>query len=180
MLESKHGRDEAAAKNNHGTYYDVQVASYALFLGKRDLAKRVVEEARTKRVAAQVEPDGRQPLELERTRAWGYSVGNLDGLMTLAELGERVRVDLWHYRTPDGRGIRAALEYLYPFAVGAQKWPHQQLGDWPPEMLFPLMRRAAARYRDGRFKALMTKIPAADPASRELLLRRGEGGGRID
>ena len=180
MLESKNGRDEAKAVNNHGTYYDVQVASFALFLGRDDLAKRVIEEARRKRVAAQVEPDGRQPLELARTRAWSYSVGNLDGLMTLAELGERVRIDLWHYRTSDGRGIRAALEYLYPFAVGAQKWPHQQLGEWPPEMLFPLMRRAAARYRDGQFKALMAKIPAADPASRELLLRRGEDGGRID
>ena len=173
MLESRNGREEAAAKNNHGTYYDVQVASFALLLGKRELAKSVIEEARRKRIAAQIEPDGRQPLELARTRAWGYSVGNLEGLMTLAELGERVGVDLWHYRTPDGRGLRRALEYLYPFAVGEAKWPHQQLGEWPPEMLFPLMRRAAARYEDERFKALMQKVPAADPASREMLLRAG-------
>jgi len=175
MLESRNGREEAAAKNNHGTYYDVQVVSYALFLGKSDLAKRVLEEARTKRVAAQIEPDGQQPLELARTRAWGYSVGNLDGLLTLAELGERVGVDLWQYRTPDGRGIRRALEYLYPYAVGDAKWAHQQLGEWPPEMLFPLMRRAAARYVDAQFATLVRKIPAADPSSRELLLGAGRG-----
>ena len=180
MQESRHGRDEAAAKNNHGTYYDVQVASYALFVGKGDLAKRVVEESRRKRIALQVEPDGRQPLELARTRAWSYSVGNLDGLLTLAELGERVGVDLWHYRTPDGRGIRRALEYLHPFAVGEQGWPHQQLGDWPPEMLSPLMRRAAARYTDEQFKALARRIPAADPAARERLLRPGDAAARVD
>ncbi|HEX6184685.1 MAG TPA: alginate lyase family protein [Pyrinomonadaceae bacterium] len=179
MLESKHGRDEAAAKNNHGTYYDVQVVSYALFVGRKDLAQRVVEEARRKRIATQIEPDGRQPLELARTRAWGYSVGNLDGLLTLAELGERVGVDLWHFQTSDGRGIRRALEYLYPFAVGAQKWPHQQLGEWPPQMLFPLMRRAAARYTDGQFETLMRQIPAADPAARERLLRPGHTAGRV-
>jgi hypothetical protein len=177
MLESKHGRDERAAKNNHGTYYDVQVASYALFLGKREFAKRVVEEARAKRIAAQIEPDGKQPLELARTRAWSYSVGNLDGLVTLAELGERLGVDLWNYKTQDGRGIRRALEYLYPFAVGEQEWPHQQLGEWPPQMLFPLMRRAAAQYGDEQFTPLMRKIPAAAPESRESILRAGR---RVD
>ena len=180
MLENKNGRDEAAAKNNHGTYYDVQVASYALFLGREELARSVIAGARARRIAAQVEPDGRQPLELARTRGWSYSVGNLDGLMTLAELGERVGVDLWHYRTPDGRGIRRALEYLYPFAVGEAKWPHQQLGGWEPEALFPLMRRAAAHYTDAQFGALMRKVPDADPAGREVLLRRGAAGGRFE
>lgn len=86
MLESKNGRDEAAAKNNHGTYYDLQVSSFALFLGEKEFAKDILQTARTKRIAAQIEPDGRQPLELARTKAWSYSVGNLDGLMLLARL----------------------------------------------------------------------------------------------
>ena len=171
MLESKNGREEAAAKNNHGTFYDVQVVSFALFLGKTDLAKSVLDNAKTKRIAVQVEPDGRQPLELVRTKAWSYSTGNLDGLMMLAELGERLNIDLWHYETQDGRSIRKAIDFLAPFALDEKKWTYQQLGDWPPQILFPLIRRAAPHYKDAKFQALVARVPAVNADDRSNLIR---------
>ncbi len=170
MQDSKNGREEAAAKNNHGTYYDVQVVSFALFLGKRDLAVRILREARQKRIATQIEPDGRQPLELARTKAWGYSNGNLDGLMQLATLGERAGVDLWKYETDDGRSLRKALDFLIPVALGERKWEYQELGGVKPESLFPLMRRAANVYPDQQYQALMSKVPEVDLADRSRLL----------
>jgi hypothetical protein len=159
MRESRNGRDEAAAKNNHGTYYDAQVACYALFLDRMDIAREVLSAARERRIAAQIEPDGRQPLELARTRSWGYSVMNVDGLIQLATLGEHAGIDLWGYRTPDGRSIRAALLYLAPYAFGERKWPDQQITEWTPQALFPALRRAAARYRDEEFAAVAAKVP---------------------
>jgi hypothetical protein len=171
MLESEHGRDEAAAKNNHGTYYDVQVASFALFLGKPELAASILQAARQKRIAIQIEPDGRQPLELVRTKSWGYSVGNLSGLMSLATLGERVGVDLWHYETPDGRSIGKALDYLAPFALGERQWPHQQLGGVSKEALFPLLRQAAEHLPDRKVQAWLARIPALEATNRARLLR---------
>jgi hypothetical protein len=170
MTESKNGRDEAAAKNNHGTYYDLQATSFALFLGKRDVADRILGTAKEKRIAAQIEPDGRQPLELARTRAWSYSVGNMDGLTLLATLGERVGVDLWNWTTADGRSIRRALDYLIPFSLGEKKWPHQELGEWRPEMLFPLLRRAAGRYRDADYQKVMSRVPPLAAADRNNLM----------
>lgn len=170
MLESKNGREEAAAKNNHGTYYDVQVVSFALFVGKKELAVGVLQAARQKRIAVQIEPDGRQPLELARTKAWGYSNGNLDGLMQLATLGERVGVDLWKFQTTDGRSIRKALDFLVPTALGQGKWQYQELDGVKPESLFPLMRRAARIYQDKQYQASMVKVPAVGLADRSRLL----------
>lgn len=169
MQESKNGREESSAKNNHGTYYDVQTISFALFVGKTDLAKQIAETAKEKRIALQVEPDGRQPLELERTNSWGYCNMNLDGLMQLARLAENVDVDLWSYQTKQGRSIRAALEYLYPYAIEGRRWTYQQIAGFNTKSFFPLMRRAAIHYQDQKFKAAATRVPKSNPADPQQL-----------
>jgi len=170
MLESKNGRDEAASKNNHGTFYDVQVVSYALFTGNQGLAMRVLQEARQKRIAVQVEPDGRQPLELERTRSWSYSIMNLEGLMQLALLGRQADVDLWHFQSSDGRGIRKALDFLVPVALGERKWGNQQLGELQPQALIPSLRLASIEYREAQYGAIATRLAAVSPSDRSNLL----------
>jgi hypothetical protein len=170
MLVSKNGRDEAAAKNNHGSFYDAQVVSFALFLGKRNLAVEVLQAARQKRIAAQIEADGRQSLELARTKSWSYSSFNLEAMMLLATLGERAGVDLWRYQTSDGRSIRKALDFLLPFAFGERKWEYQQLGGVEPKILWPLLRRAAMTYQDKEFQESLGKLPELDLADRSRLL----------
>jgi hypothetical protein len=171
MLTSEHGHEEEHAKNNHGTYYDIQVATFALFLNKKGLASEVLEGVKAKRIAVQIEPDGRQPLELVRTKAWGYSLGNLAGLMSLARLGEHVKVDLWNYRTADGRSIRAALDFLIPFSVYREKWPYQQIDGFWPEGIQPLLQRAAMKYPDESYRAALAKVPGPRPDARSWLLQ---------
>lgn len=170
MLESPHGRDEAAAKNNHGTWYDVQVASFALFVGQREIATNVLHAAGAKRIARQIEPDGRQPLELARTKAWGYSTMNLRGLMSLATLGEHVGVDLWDYETADGRSLRRALDYLLPFAAGERPWSHPQLGGWSPDGLLSSLRLAVSHYPEPKYRQVLRKISGDDSGRRDFLL----------
>ncbi len=171
MRESSYGRDESNAKNNHGTYYDLQVAIYALYADQPAIAKRVLEDAREKRIGAQIEPDGRQPLELARTRSFSYSVMNIDGLTQLATIGDRVGVDLWNYTRKGSTtpAMREALLYLAPFALGDTKWPHQQIGGWDPESLFPVLRRAAAHYQDAEFRRVTARVPVVRAADRSVL-----------
>ena len=51
----QYGIDESNEKNNHGTWYDVQASAIAIFLGKEDYAKKIMEEAKQKRVDVQIE-----------------------------------------------------------------------------------------------------------------------------
>ncbi len=170
LTESKNGRDEAATKNNHGTIYDVQIASFALFVRKNDLAKRILESAKQNRIAKQVEPDGSQPLELARTLSWSYSTMNLGGYIELARFGDAVGVDLWSFQTPDGRGIRKAFDYLIPFADGKKKWEHKQIQPLDGERLYSLMRIAAKKYGDAAFKTAFAAVPPLPAGSKENLV----------
>ena len=160
MMTSKNGKDESASKNNHATFYDVQIASFALFVGNRHLARRTLEAAKQKRIATQIEPNGRQPLELERTKSWDYSVMNLEGLVSLAQLGDHIGIDLWNFRTDEGRGIRQAILFLEPFVRNPEKWPYKQITRFHAERFRSILRRASTQYKDPEFQKLAASAGA--------------------
>jgi len=172
MRTSQKGKDEDAAKNNHGTWYDLQVTDYALFLGDRQLAVDTLNRVKTRRIAVQIEPNGRQPLELARTNAFSYSIGNLDGLMQLAWLGQQVGVDLWNFRTEDGRCIRSALDFLLPYAIGTKKWEYQQISGFDGDALLHQLQRASAEYRDPKYAAAVGKLSAGKEDLATILLNQ--------
>src|SRR4029453_13052380 len=170
LLESREGQTEAKGQNNHGSWYDVQVASYALYVGQNELAKKVLNEFPTKRITKQIAPDGRQPRELERTQAWNYSLFNLEALFDAASIADKLGIDLWNYETQDKRGIRKALDWLLPFATGAKKWNYQQISAWQPEKLAPFLRRAALQYREMSYENALSKLPGVIADQRFNLL----------
>ena len=161
LVESPHGRDEATNGNNHETWYDVQVTALALYTRQPELARRTLERSRD-RIARHIEPDGRQPREIERTRGWDYSIFNLTAFFHLATLGDRVGVDLWRYRTSDGRSLRQALDYLVPFAAGEREWPARQITPFRPAAMHWLLRRAAGAWKEPRYAELATKLAAGN------------------
>jgi hypothetical protein len=170
LQQSPIGQDEAKAANNHGSFYDVQVADFALFIGKAELARNVIQEAKEKRLARQVMPDGSQPLEAARTRGLSYSLFNLQALMELAELGDHVGVDLWHFQTSDGRSIRHALDYLLPYAAGEKKWDHQQITEFKPQEMVPRLLEAAAKFPDPEYEKAARKLGMPERDVNNLLL----------
>ncbi len=118
----------------------------------------MLEEAKTKRIAVQIEADGKQPLELARTRSWSYSTMNLTAFFHLATLGERSGVDLWNYRTKDGGSIRDALDYLLPFAIDMSTWKYQQISKPEGESLMKLLIPAQRKFDKKKYSEWMKKI----------------------
>ena len=157
LTTSTHGQEEAKNGNNHETWYDVQVVSLALYTGQRDLARTTLEGSRA-RIDRQFEGDGRQPRELERTRSFDYSEFNLTAFFNLALLGERVGVDLWNYRSVDGRSLRRGLEFLVPYAAGEKKWDFDQITPFSGSTISNLLRRGAAAWNEPTYRALAEKL----------------------
>ena len=129
LQTSENGIFENNTKNNHGTWYDVQVVSILLFLDRKDEAKQVLETVKTKRIATQIESNGAQPHELERTKALSYATMNLKGFTQLAILGKKVEVDLWNYKCKEGASIVNAFAFLQPYAQGKKEWDYKQITD---------------------------------------------------
>ena len=130
-----YGIEERDAKNNHGTCWVMQVAAFASVTG--DEAQKEMCRVRFKTVLlpTQMAADGSFPLELARTKPYGYSLFNLEAMTTICQILSTPSDNLWSYQLPDGRGMRKALEFIVPFIKDKTRWPHprdvQYHDEWP-------------------------------------------------
>ena len=140
MLTDEQGLAEDIHHNNHGTWYDVQVLSAALFTGREFLAKRVAHLAYERRFKAHIMPDGSQPHELERTRALNYSLFNLMALSFIANMA--CRMGETRYLASDESTkeplLKMAYDFLIPHCVDPEASPYTELN---PHDVHPLFAR---------------------------------------
>lgn len=166
LVSSDIGRAEAHQGNNHGTWYDAQLCALAYYTGDPRIVFKVVEEAKEHRIATQIEPDGSQPRELERTRSETYTSMNTLAFLNLARYAETVEVDLWYYETDDGRGIRKAIDFYKPYVVDGERWTWQQLDEFDRASLAQLFKRASVGLDDATYLEWIELLPEAAASDR--------------
>ena len=170
MTTSKNGIDEREAKNNHGTCWVMQVAAFARLTGNAELFEYCRGRFKNVIVPSQIEKDGSFPQELRRTKPYGYSLFNLEALAAIAQILSTPDDNLWNFQTADGRGIRRAVEFMYPFIKEKKlfpKPPDVMYGDeWPMRQSSLLF--AGLAYRRPEFLQLWRKLPA-DSAVEEVI-----------
>ena len=177
MTTSKNGMEERDAKNNHGTCWLLQVAAFASLTGNSELMKYCAERYKTVIVPGQIEPDGSQPLELKRTKPYGYCLFNLEALTTLCQIVSGAGHDLWKFEASDGRSVRKAIEYMYPYIKDKKSWPK------PPDVMYfeywPMRQEAllfgGLAYGRSDYLDLWKKLPAdsnVDEVIRNYFIRQ--------
>ena len=123
MTTSKNGAEERDAKNNHGSCWVMQVAEFSSYTRNTKWMDWCRNRFRTVLVPDQIAPDGKLPLELARTKPYSYALFDMDILSTICQILSKPGDSLWAFSTPDGRGMKNAIEYMYPFILDKKKWP---------------------------------------------------------
>lgn len=147
---------EAASKNNHGSFYDAQAMYFALYCGNKEAAAKIAKEAAEKRILSQIIADGSMPEEMARTRPLFYSNYNLHAMFMLAHLAEKVDVDIW---TAGDSRLRAGLDFLVPYADPYEPWPHGTIKEADRMKMFPILMMADHAYPDGNYLQHVELLP---------------------
>ena len=125
MTTHEYGIAERDAKNNHGTCWVVQAAEFARLTGRGDLTAFCRGRVKDVLIPQQMAADGSFPLEVARTKPYGYSLFNLDAMAAASQILSTAGDNLWTFQLPDGRGMRKALAFMAPYIADKTKWPHK-------------------------------------------------------
>ncbi len=170
LQTSEPGRKERDAKNNHGTCWIVQAAAFARLVSNETAQRDCRERLTTVVFPTQIAPDGSLPLELERTKPYGYSLFDLDALGMAAHILSDEANDLWSYKLADGRGLAACFQFMAPYIAHKETWSYrhdvQYFEDLPvrqPSLLF-----AGLAYRNLEYVELWRRLDP-DPTVPEVI-----------
>jgi hypothetical protein len=190
MHTSKLGRDEAAAKNNHGMFYDVQLVALWLYIGETEKARQLLFDVQRNRFAAQIDAQGRMPLELARTRPYHYHTFTLEATTRLARYAQvlasrphpagvlppqdprcqtpgtepRCTVDLWGLSI-DGKSLPGVLDFVAGVVTQPKSWAHATpLEPTPPlTTALPVLLMAQRALPAGRYAAPLALLKEQAP-----------------
>ena len=171
-MRGPRGQQDRWAPNNRSLGYDLQLIEFALFAGRDDVARAVIQKLPRERLWRQISADGRLLQEVQRTNGLSYSLFALQMMFQLADLGDCLGVDLWSYRE-NGAGIRPVLDYLVPFIGHEERWPFAQHSKRPEDIqnmrrrFRALLSEAAWIYREERYLADVAALDAGDAEEKD-------------
>jgi hypothetical protein len=172
IMTAPNGIREMNNANNHSMACYVQLASFARFTGDSNVLAQARLRFQEVLLPNQMTNDGSFPLELKRTKPYGYSIFQADNVAVLCVLLSSDSADLWRFALPDGRTPRNAMDFIYPYLADKTKWLADGRGrdvmhwdDWPVRQACLLF--AYVEFGDTRYYDLWQKLDA-NPTDLEI------------
>jgi len=169
LLTHKNGIDEGESTNNHAVAYFLQVAVLSDFVGDKETLAKCRTKFKDVFINVQMATDGSFPRETARTKPYAYSIFQLDNMVTLCKVLSTPEENLWNYEGPEGRSIKKAVAWLYPYLADKSTWPRKPdvmaWDGWPSRQ--PALLFAGLAYNESKYIELWKKLPT-DPTNLEV------------
>jgi hypothetical protein len=176
LTTHQYGKDEMNAKNNHGTCWVMQVASFAKLTGNTEILDFCRKRYKEILLPDQMAEDGSFPLEIKRTKPYGYSIFNLDAMTMICQILSDNKNDLWNWQTPDGKSIRKGIDFLWPFVADKSKWTYNHdvmyWENWPVAQ--PFLVFGASKFTEKKWLTTWSSLehfPEVEEVIRNLPVR---------
>ncbi len=170
MWTSPNGLDERDEINNHGSCYALQIAGFAKLTSDDTKLRWCRETLQNTLIPNQIAVGGGQPLELARTKPFGYCLFNLDVLAGLAQLIAPGNPRLWTMKGAKGGSLADALAFMAPFIADKTRWPYardiEYWDAWP--VRHPALLIGGKALNIGGYQALWSRLNA-DPQVPEII-----------
>ncbi|MEI6276337.1 MAG: alginate lyase family protein [Prolixibacteraceae bacterium] len=170
MTTHSYGIDEMNAKNNHGTCWVATASSMAMLVGDEKMIQICADRFKNVLLPSQMADDGSFPLEIKRTKPFGYSLFNVDAFCNVAQILSTPQDNLWAFTTPDGKSLKKGLAYIFPFIADKTTWPFAKdiyiWEEWPVRQSCLLF--AGIAYENETYIQTFLKLPA-NPTHPEVI-----------
>jgi hypothetical protein len=108
----------------------MQVGAFARLANNTEVLDMCRDRFKNVLLPGQMAADGSFPLELKRTKPYGYSLFNLDAFVVTAEILSDKDNNLFEFSTPEGLNLKLGIEFLFPFVKNKSTWPY------PPDVMY--------------------------------------------
>lgn len=119
-----YGIEERDAKNNHGTCWVMQVAVFAKLVNDQKLLDYCRDRFKKVLLPNQMDTNGSFPLELKRTKPYGYSLFNLDAMATICQTLSTQTNNIWDFTLSDNRSLIKGINFMFPFVKNKDSWSY--------------------------------------------------------
>ena len=98
-------------------------------------------------------PDGSFHMELKRTKAYGYSLFNIDAMAMVCHILSTPEDNLWKFTLTGGEGMEKGMAFIAPFIADKVSWTY------PPDVMYwdqwpvrhPALLFAGAAYNNAKY-----------------------------